>query len=60
VTLEAAEIEHSIVLADADVRFVGTRIESSIVGAGARVGRGFDPPAAMKLSIGDGAEVILG
>lgn len=59
VTVEAAEIEHSIVLADAELRFVGTRLESCIVGAGARVTRSFRLPNAMSLSIGDGAGVIL-
>lgn len=57
--VEGAEIEHSIVLSEAEVRFVGTRLESSIIGRGARIARGFDMPAAIKLSVGDGAEVIL-
>jgi glucose-1-phosphate thymidylyltransferase len=59
VVVEAAEIEHSIVLPDAELRFVGTRLESSIIGRGARVTRRFSLPTAMQLSIGDGAEVIL-
>jgi glucose-1-phosphate thymidylyltransferase len=57
--LEATEIEHSIVLARAELRFVNARLESSIIGEGARVGRGFELPSAMRLSIGNGAEVIL-
>ena len=57
--LEVAEIEHSIVLARAELRFVSARLESSIIGEGARVGRGFELPSAMRLSIGNGAEVIL-
>jgi glucose-1-phosphate thymidylyltransferase len=59
VSIEGAEIEHSIVLAGADLRFVGARLESSIIGEGARVARGFDVPAAIRLSVGDAAEVIL-
>jgi len=59
VTVEGAEIEHSIVLSGAQVRFVGTRLESSIIGRGARVVRGFDLPAAMRVTIGDGAEVVV-
>jgi glucose-1-phosphate thymidylyltransferase len=59
VVIEAAEIEYSIVLAGAELRFVGTRLESSIIGRGARVVRAFDPPAAMRMVIGDGVEVIL-
>jgi glucose-1-phosphate thymidylyltransferase len=59
VLIEAAEIEYSIVLAGAQLHFVGTRLESSIIGRGARIARAFDPPAAMRMSIGDGVEVIL-
>jgi glucose-1-phosphate thymidylyltransferase len=60
VTLEGVEIEHSIVLEDADLRFVGTRLESSVIGRGARVARSFRPPGAFRLSLGEGAEVVLG
>jgi glucose-1-phosphate thymidylyltransferase len=59
VRLDGAEIEHSIVLPGAQLRFVGTRLESSLIGRGARIGRGFDVPAAMRVSLGDGAEVLL-
>lgn len=59
VTVEGAEIEHSIVLPEAELRFVGTRLESSVIGRGARIGRKFDLPGAIRLSIGDGAEVVL-
>jgi glucose-1-phosphate thymidylyltransferase len=57
--LESIEIEHSIVLAGGQLRYLGSRVESSIIGENARVGRGFDVPAAIRLSIGNGAEVIL-
>ncbi|HEY4093915.1 MAG TPA: sugar phosphate nucleotidyltransferase [Baekduia sp.] len=57
--IEGSEIEHSIVLPEAQIRFLGTRIESSVIGRGARVGRAFRLPAAVRLSIGDGAEVTL-
>jgi glucose-1-phosphate thymidylyltransferase len=59
VTMEATEIEYSIVLADAELRFVGTKVESSVIGRGARIVRGFDLPAALRMSIGDRAEVVL-
>ena len=59
VVVEGAEIEHSIVLPDAQLRFVGSRLESSVIGRGARIVRGFALPAAMRVSLGDGAEVIL-
>ena len=59
VVVEGSEIEHSIVLPDAELRFVGSRLESSVIGRGARVVRGFALPAAMRVSLGDGAEVVL-
>ena len=59
VVIEGAEIEYSIVLPEAELRFVGTRLESSVIGRGARIVRGFDLPGAIRMSIGDGAEVIL-
>jgi glucose-1-phosphate thymidylyltransferase len=59
VVMEGAEIEHSIVLPEAELRFVGTRLESCVIGRGARVIRTFQPPAALRLSIGEGAEIHL-
>ena len=59
VTIEGAEIEYSIVLAGAELRFIGARIESSVIGEGARVGRAFSIPTAMRLSVGAGAEIQL-
>jgi glucose-1-phosphate thymidylyltransferase len=57
VTVEAAEIEYSIILARAEIRFIGTRLESSIIGRGARIVRAFEPPAGMRMTVGDGVEV---
>jgi glucose-1-phosphate thymidylyltransferase len=59
VVIEGSEIEHSIVFSCAELRFVGTRLETSIIGKGARVARSFGVPNALRLSIGDGAEVAL-
>jgi glucose-1-phosphate thymidylyltransferase len=59
VVVEGSEIEHSIVLPDAQLRFVGNRLESSVIGRGARIARGFALPAAMRVTLGDGAEVLL-
>jgi glucose-1-phosphate thymidylyltransferase len=59
VKIEGSEIEHAIVLADAEVRFVATRLESSVIGRGARIVREFKVPHSIRLSIGDGAEVVL-
>jgi glucose-1-phosphate thymidylyltransferase len=59
VVIEGAEIEHSIVLQQAQLRYVGTRLESSVIGSGARVLRDFRTPSAIRVSIGDGAEIVL-
>ncbi len=60
VVLEGVEIEHSIVLSDAVLRFIGTRLESSVIGHRARVRRSFEPPGAFRLSLGEDSEVVLG
>ena len=59
VIVEGAEIEHSIVLDGAALAFVGTRLESSVIGQRARVVRSFSLPTAMRMSVGDDAEVLL-
>ena len=59
VEIEGAEVEHSIVLENAELRFIGTRLESSVIGRGARIVRGFQLPGAIRVAIGDGAEVVL-
>jgi glucose-1-phosphate thymidylyltransferase len=59
VTIEGSQIEHSIVLDGASLMHLGTRLETSVIGRGARVSRSFGMPSAMRLSIGDGAEVAV-
>jgi glucose-1-phosphate thymidylyltransferase len=59
VVIEGAEIEHSIVFSGAQLLYVDGRMETSIIGHGARVFRSFAVPKALRLSIGDGAEVGL-
>jgi glucose-1-phosphate thymidylyltransferase len=59
VLLEGAEIENSIVLDGASITHLHTRLEGSILGAGARVFRDFRLPRAMRLNIGQGAEVVV-
>jgi glucose-1-phosphate thymidylyltransferase len=59
VILDGVEIEHSIVLPEAELRFIGTRLESSVIGRRARVARSFRPPGALRLSLGEGCEVVL-
>ncbi|MEA2169520.1 MAG: glucose-phosphate thymidylyltransferase, partial [Solirubrobacteraceae bacterium] len=58
-TIENSEIESSIVLPRARIRHVGVRVEASVIGAGATVGRDFALPKAMRLRIGANATVTL-
>jgi glucose-1-phosphate thymidylyltransferase len=57
--VEGTEIEYSIVLPRAELRHLGARLEASVIGHRARVTRSFSVPHALRLSIGDGAEVTL-
>jgi glucose-1-phosphate thymidylyltransferase len=59
VVVEGSEVEHSIVLDGAHVRFLGTRLEASIVGREARIGRDFGLPHAVRMVVADRAEVTL-
>ena len=59
VRLESVEIEHSIVLPGATIRYPGHRLEASLVGEGATIGRDFGLPSAIRLRVGRGAEVSL-
>jgi glucose-1-phosphate thymidylyltransferase len=59
VRIEGAELERSIVLADASVLHVGGRLVASVVGREARVFRDFSVPRALRLQVGDGDEVAL-
>jgi glucose-1-phosphate thymidylyltransferase len=59
VRIEGTEIEHSIVMDGAQLLFVGSRLETSIIGRGASIVRRFDMPSAVRMSIGDGAQVAL-
>jgi hypothetical protein len=59
VTLEGVEIEHSIVLAGAQIRYPGRRLEASLVGEGAQIGRDYSLPSALRLRVGPGSEIQL-
>jgi glucose-1-phosphate thymidylyltransferase len=59
VHIEGAELERSIVLADASVLHVGGRLVASVVGRRARIFRDFSMPRALRLQVGDGDEVAL-
>ena len=57
--LTGAEIDNSMVLAGAEIHHPGTRIEGSIIGERARVGRSFDLPRGLHLRLGPGSQVTL-
>jgi len=57
--IENAEIEHSVVHAGAHIQRVGGRLEASVIGRDARVHRDFTLPRALRMHIGDRAEVAL-
>lgn len=59
VRVEGAEIERSIVLADASIRHVGGRLVASVVGREAQIFRDFSMPRALRLQVGDGDKVAL-
>jgi glucose-1-phosphate thymidylyltransferase len=60
VLVEGTEIEHSIVLSGATIQHLGRRLESSVVGHGARVFRDFALPRALRLQVADGDQISLG
>jgi NDP-sugar pyrophosphorylase family protein len=59
VTLEGVEIEHSIVLPNAQIRYPGRRLEASLVGEGAQIGRDYSLPSALRLRVGPGSQINL-
>jgi glucose-1-phosphate thymidylyltransferase len=59
VRIESVEIEHSIVLDRAQISYLGARVEGSLVGPDAVVTRDFRVPRAVRLSVGEGAEVAF-
>ena len=59
VILEGVEIEHSIVLPGAQIRYPGRRLEASLVGEGAQIGRDYQLPSALRLRVGPGADIQL-
>jgi glucose-1-phosphate thymidylyltransferase len=58
--LDCVEIEHSIVLDEARIEFLESRVEGSLIGPRANVTRDFFPPRAIRVSIGEGARVSFG
>jgi NDP-sugar pyrophosphorylase family protein len=59
VTLEGVEIEHSIVMSEAEIRYPGRRLEASLVGERAQIGRDYSLPSALRVRVGPGSEIQL-
>jgi glucose-1-phosphate thymidylyltransferase len=59
VSIEGAEVENSIVLPGATISHLAGRLESSVIGSRARVTRDFRLPKALRLNLGEDAEVCL-
>ncbi len=54
-----AEIDYTMVLPGAEIRYPGRRMQGCLIGEGAIVRQTFSMPAGMRLRIGAGAEVML-
>lgn len=59
VEVVGAEVENSVVLIGASIRHIGTRLDASVIGPGARITREFSIPKAMRLEVGPSAEITL-
>jgi glucose-1-phosphate thymidylyltransferase len=59
VTIENAELEHSIVLSGSSIRDLEYRIEASLIGKDVRIGRGPPLPKAYRFVVGDHADVQI-
>ena len=59
VEIRRSEVEHSIILAGAKVEDLGTRMEASLLGRGAKVTRTEGLPRTLKLLVGDRSEIEI-
>ena len=59
VTIEKAELEHSIVLSGSVIRDLEYRIEASLIGRNVKIGRGPALPKAYRFVVGDNADVQI-
>ena len=55
-TIERAEVEHSILLADCVVRDLDGRVESSLLGRNVRINRDSHQPRAYRFMVGDNSD----
>jgi glucose-1-phosphate thymidylyltransferase len=59
VVIAGSEVEHSILLAGARVRDLGTRMEASLLGRNVRLERGDGLPKTMRMIVGDNSEITI-
>jgi glucose-1-phosphate thymidylyltransferase len=59
VTIEKAELEHSIVLSGSSIADLDFRIEASLIGKNVRIGKGPPLPKAYRFVVGDNADVQI-
>lgn len=59
VLMEGVEIENSIVLPNAQIRYPGRRLEGSLVGEGTQITRDYSLPSAVRVRVGPGSEIQL-
>jgi glucose-1-phosphate thymidylyltransferase len=57
--VENAEIEHSMVLENSEIRDIGTRIQDSLIGRNVVIERSPIKPTSVKLTLGDNSKVGL-
>jgi glucose-1-phosphate thymidylyltransferase len=59
VSIDGAEIEHSVILPGATISHLGGRLEASVVGRNAKVFRDFALPRALRVNVGENATISL-
>jgi len=59
VTIDKAELEHSIVMSGSTIADLEYRIEASLIGKNVRIGRGPPLPKAYRFVVGDNADVQI-
>src|SRR3954453_21370599 len=59
VEVRRSEVEHSIILAGAVVRDLGTRMEASLLGRNVRLTRGDVMPKTLRMMVGDNSEIEM-
>ncbi|HZK16520.1 MAG TPA: glucose-1-phosphate thymidylyltransferase [Solirubrobacterales bacterium] len=59
VVVVGSEVEHSIVLAGSTVENLHTRMEASLLGRNVKLSRSDGPPRALRMIVGDSAEIEI-